>query len=100
MVDLNDYDVEPDLARASTIPSRWYTDPAFLDLEKQEIFWRTWQPVGRMDLLERAGDYLTCDVLGEPFVLTRGADGVLRGLSNVCRHRAGPVAAGKGNRKS
>ena len=39
-------------------------------------------------------------MLGEPLVVTRGTDGVLRAFYNVCRHRAGNVAAGKGNRKS
>ena len=31
------------------MPSRWYVDPAFLELEKPKVFWKTWQPVGRLD---------------------------------------------------
>ena len=56
--------------------------------------------MGRLDEVTRPGDFFTCEVLGEPLVITRGTDGVLRGFYNVCRHRAGNVAAGKGNRKS
>ena len=33
------------------------------------------------------GDYLAFDIAGEPLALIRGADGQLRALSNVCRHR-------------
>ena len=37
---LNDYVSTPDLTRAATLPSRWYTDPEFLQLEKERIFWK------------------------------------------------------------
>lgn len=99
-IDLSDFVPSPDLSTAQTMPSRWYTDPAFLQLEKEKVFWKTWQPVGRADMVARPGDYFTCDVVGERLVITRGIDGMLRGFYNVCAHRAGPVAAGKGNRKS
>lgn len=98
--DLSDYNPSSDLATAETMPSRWYVDPAILQLEKEKIFWQTWQPVGRADMVARPGDYFTCDVVGERLVITRGVDGRLRGFYNVCAHRAGPVASGKGNRKS
>ena len=97
---LDDYIFEPDLARAATLPARWYTHPDFLAEEKEKIFARTWQVVARVIELQRPGDFVTVDLLGEPLVLTRGTDGVLRGFYNVCRHRAGQVATGKGNRKS
>jgi len=98
--DLSDYTPSHDLATAETMPSRWYVDAAILQLEKEKIFWKTWQPVGRADMVARPGDYFTCDVVGERLVITRGVDGQLRGFYNVCAHRAGPVASGKGNRKS
>ena len=99
-MDLSDFTPQPDIAFATTLPSRWYKDPAFLELEREKIFGRTWQAVGRADMVLRPGDYFTCELQGEPLVITRDAAGDLRALSNVCRHRAGPVAAGKGNRKS
>lgn len=99
-IDLTDYDYTDDLSLAATIPARWYIDPAFLQLEKERIFWRTWQPVGRLDMVQRPGDFFTCDVLGEPLVVTRDLNGQLNAFYNVCRHRAGPVATGKGNRRT
>jgi choline monooxygenase len=100
MPDLTDFHYEPNLARAATLPARWYIASEFLPLEKDKIFARTWQAVGRTDEVARIGDFFTCEVLGEPLVVTRGTDGALRAFHNVCRHRAGNVAAGKGNRKS
>ena len=100
MLDLSDYQRQKDLSLAPTIPARWYLDPAFLHAETERIFRRTWQPVGRVEMVLRAGDFFTAEVLGEPVVVTHGTDGRLRAFSNVCRHRAGPVAMGRGNRKS
>ena len=99
-LDLSDFQPTDDLASAETMPARWYIEPAFLEAEKERIFWKTWQPVGRADMVRRPGDYFTCEVTGERLVVTRGADGVLRAFYNVCAHRAGPVAVGKGNRRS
>ncbi|MBC7813189.1 MAG: Rieske 2Fe-2S domain-containing protein [Burkholderiales bacterium] len=98
--DLSDFNPTSDLSRAETMPSRWYTDPQFLELEKDRVFWKTWQPVGRLDEVLRPGDFFACEVTGEPLVVTRGVDNQLRAFYNVCRHRGGPVALGKGNRKS
>ena len=99
-LDLSDYTPTSDLSRATTLPARWYTEPRFLELEKEKIFWKTWQPVGRTDMVARPGDFFTCEVTGEKLVVTRGLDNQLRAFFNVCPHRAGPVAVGKGNRRS
>src|SRR6185503_8446198 len=42
--------------------------------------------------------YFTTTIANEPLLIVRGNDGVLRAMSNVCRHRAGPVARGEGKR--
>lgn len=99
-LDLSDYQPTDDLAEAKTMPARWYTDSAFLELEKEKIFWKTWQPVGRVEDVQRIGDFFTCELVGEPLVITRNLDGDLRAFFNVCQHRAAIVAQGKGNRKS
>jgi choline monooxygenase len=91
--------IDPDIANAWTLPSRVYTDPAVLAFEKEKIFSRTWQVVAHSSRLANPGDFLTTDLAGEPLLLARGADGILRGFFNVCRHRAGPVADGCGSRK-
>jgi len=89
---------DPRLPYASTIPSHYYIDPAILDAENRNVFGRTWQLVGRAEQVREPGGYFTASVAGEPLLVVRGADGVLRAMSNVCRHRAGPVAKGEGKR--
>ncbi len=91
--------VDADIARSWTLPSHLYTDPAALADEQQRIFSRTWQLVARRDQLANPGDYVTTEVAGEPLLLVRDGEGKLRGLYNVCRHRAGPPAEGCGSRK-
>src|SRR5471030_398227 len=51
----SDYTFNPVLARASTIPARWYTDPAMLEGERRSVFGRTWQAVGRTDSVAAPG---------------------------------------------
>jgi len=99
-ISLDDYRYDPNLATASTLPARWYTSAEFLELERNRIFARTWQAVAHSVDLVRPGDFVACELAGEPLVITHGTDGILRGFYNVCRHRAGTLAVGKGNRKS
>lgn len=96
----SEFPFDPRLARARTPPSRWYTDPRVLEEEKEKVFSRTWQLVGRAEQVAEAGDYFTATVADEPVVVARGGDGELRAFSNVCRHRAGPVAEGCGRRRA
>src|SRR5262249_2303806 len=93
------YSFDKRLAYAETPPSWWYTDADFLEYEKKKIFSRTWQLVGRTDQVAEAGGYFTANICDESIIVARGADERLRSFSNVCRHRAGPVASGEGKRK-
>ena len=98
--ELGDYNPSDDLSRAETMPARWYTEPEFLTLEAEKIFYKTWQPVGRLDDVMRVGDFFSCEVLDQPLVIVRNTEGELRAFFNVCPHRAAVVAHGRGNRKS
>jgi choline monooxygenase len=79
------------LAEASTIPALWYVDPRIAELERFKVFSRTWQLVARTDQLNRPGDFVNTQVAGEPLIVVRGSDGVLRAFFNVCRHHAAAV---------
>jgi choline monooxygenase len=85
------YDETAPLERAWTIPGDWYTDPRVEALERRTVWSRTWQVVGRAAQVAEPGAFLTAVVGGEPIVVVRGADGVLRGFFNVCRHHAAAV---------
>ena len=98
--DLSDYNPSENLATAATMPARWYIEPEFLTLEAEKIFYKTWQPVGRLEDVARIGDFFTCEVLDQPLIVVRNRAGELRAFYNVCPHRAAVVAHGRGNRKS
>ena len=97
MMDLSDYSYTPELARAATLPARWYTDPAFLELEQRQVFGRTWQYAGHASAVAEPGSFLACEIAGEPVIVARDASGVLRAFSNVCRHRGAVLAEGCGS---
>jgi len=85
---LASYNDSAPLAEAHTIPASWYTDLRVAELEKQNVFARTWQAIARTDQLTVNGQYVTANLAGEPIVVVRGSDGKLRGFFNVCRHHA------------
>ena len=91
-------EIDPDLSRASTIPAPWYFESEALEREHRMVFERTWQFVGSLHRLPDPGSYFTTTVGREPVLMVRGRDGVVRALSNVCRHRAGSVARGAGRK--
>lgn len=85
------------LDRAETLPPACYTDAEFYEFEKDALFNHEWLCVGREDWVKEPGDYFTTHIVGEPIVVTRARDGVVRAMSSVCQHRAMLVAEGKGN---
>lgn len=99
-MDAEAYEFDESIERAQTPPASWYTDARVLAEERQRVFGRTWQLAGRAEQVAEPGGFFTTEVGGEPVVVVRDAAGCLRAFSNVCRHRAGPVAAGEGLCKS
>jgi choline monooxygenase len=85
------YDANAPLAEASTIPAPWYVDARIAELESSAVFSKTWQLVGRVEQVVAPGQFIRASVAGEPIVVVRGNDGVLRGFYNVCRHHAAAV---------
>ncbi|HEY7099982.1 MAG TPA: aromatic ring-hydroxylating dioxygenase subunit alpha [Terriglobales bacterium] len=92
---LASYNDDAPLSEASTIPAPWYVDSRVADLESEAVFAKTWQMVGRIEQVEKPGQFITAVVGGEPIVVVRGNDGMLRGFFNVCRHHAAAVVTEK-----
>jgi phenylpropionate dioxygenase-like ring-hydroxylating dioxygenase large terminal subunit len=88
----------PDAARSATLPAYYYYDPDVYEREKQEIFYKTWQYVGYLKDLQKAGDYITADIIDQKILVVRGKDDRLRAFYNVCMHRGHVLAEGKGNK--
>jgi len=88
---LNLYNPHDPLDHAWTIPSPWYFDQAIARLEQDNVFATSWQVVGRVDQVQKKGEFFTADIGGEPIVVARGEDDQLRAFYNVCRHHAAAV---------
>src|SRR5580698_4023634 len=88
---LSRYNDRAPLSEASTIPAPWYVDPRIAELERVNVFSKTWQLVARTEQVAKAGEFVSARLAGEPIVFVRGSDGELRGFYNVCRHHAAAV---------
>ncbi len=64
-----------------------FLNPALFDLEMARIFESTWVFVGIESDIAQPHDFVTTQIGRVPILLTRAADGTLRGLINSCRHR-------------
>ena len=80
------------LDRGESLPARWYTDPSILEQEMLGIFRKSWNYVGPLAELAKAGDYVTGYAGNVPVVVVRN-DKALAGFVNVCRHRRHQVMA-------
>lgn len=94
------YRFDPDLSRASTIPSSWYHGDESFRRDRESVFYRSWNLVGRTDQVAAPGDYFTSRIGDENLLFVCDPAGTIRGFYNVCRHRAGPLATGSGNSRT
>ncbi len=98
------FGVDPDVTRAATIASTFYTGQAAFDEAKEKIFSRTWQWAATADDVKVPGQVFPFTLLegclDEPLLLARDMDDDVRCLSNVCTHRGNIVCEGAGNERS
>ncbi len=87
--------VDPEIARAETLPARAFSDPAFLERELATVFARSWlvvPPVAEassrpiVELLAEPESYAPVSVAGRPLLLRRDERGRARAFPNVCTH--------------
>lgn len=87
--------VDPEIAKARTLATDFYTDPGCYQEAKEKIFASSWQFIGDAALVSEPGQCcpvtLLENYLDEPLVLTRDKDSKLHLLSNVCTHRGNIV---------
>jgi phenylpropionate dioxygenase-like ring-hydroxylating dioxygenase large terminal subunit len=73
-----------------------YVSPAFQARERDAVWMKVWQVVGRADELPEAGDWKEYRLFDQSWLVVRGDDGRLRGFVNSCRHRGNKLCEGKG----
>jgi Rieske 2Fe-2S family protein len=79
--------VHPESFLLSTLPGRYYYDPAIYQLEQERIFSQMWVCVGRAGALPDPGTYQLVALGQESIIVVRNRDGMLNAFLNVCRHR-------------
>jgi choline monooxygenase len=83
---------------ASTLIPDAYTDQSYFELEREQVFARSWVPVCVADEVANPGDFLAVEVAGRSIIVCRNRAGELRAHHNVCRHRGARLCdAGPGH---
>jgi choline monooxygenase len=88
---IESYDPSAPLSEACGPPRAWYSDPRILDLERRSVFAGSWQMAASADQLREPGCYIAFDLAGEPVLIVRGTDNLIRGFFNVCRHKGAMI---------
>lgn len=87
--------VDPNIARAQTLPPEFYRSIHYLEESKEKVFARSWQLVGDTDQVKEPGWTTPVELLphylAEPLLLTRDKKNDLHCLSNACTHRGNLV---------
>jgi choline monooxygenase len=97
---MRDFSVDPEIARAATLPSWVYSDPEVFAAQRERVFARSWQLVGDTDRVRVPGQVSPTlfleGMLEEPLLLTRDAKDEVHCVSNVCTHRGTILCEGDG----
>jgi len=79
------YDEEA--VRSHSINTRCYLDSKFLQIEREQVFHRSWQFVCHEEKLREPNSYIAIEVQGQSVVAIRNKAGKLKAFYNVCKHR-------------
>ncbi len=90
--------IHPDIAKANTLSTDYYTSPQYLESSKEKIFAPSWQFIGSTHMLSGKSTAVPFTLLegyiNEPLALTRNNDDTLHCISNVCTHRGNLLVPG------
>ncbi|MGX5664520.1 aromatic ring-hydroxylating oxygenase subunit alpha [Rhizobium daejeonense] len=79
----------------------FYFDPAIFERDMERVFFRHWHCLAHESVIPNPGDFEVFKLASEAVILTRGADGSVHALLNLCRHRGAEVCTKeKGNAKA
>lgn len=85
-----------------SLDQAFYLDPAFYQLDLEQIYYKDWVFVGHDCELDMPGMYLTVQIGAYSVIVLRRDDGTIGALHNSCRHRGSRIckeAKGKVGRR-
>jgi Rieske 2Fe-2S family protein len=74
-----------------TLPGEFFTSEEIFRVERERIFRDRWLYAGHVSEIPRPGDYFLFELDHESVVVLRDAEGGVRALHNVCRHRGSRI---------
>lgn len=80
-------DVDRPIESARGLPNALYADPQLFEYEKKRLFSKGWACIGFGKDVPKPGDAQPVNFAGNPLLLLRDKEGVIRVFHNVCRHR-------------
>ncbi|HET8710548.1 MAG TPA: aromatic ring-hydroxylating dioxygenase subunit alpha [Spongiibacteraceae bacterium] len=72
-----------------------FTCPDYAARERELIWMKVWQTVGRVEDLPEVGDWKTYNIYDQSFIIVKGNDGKIRGFVNACTHRGNVMCTEK-----
>jgi len=76
-----------ELTEPVTIGAEAYISEEYARQERDKLWRKVWQQVGRVEEIPEVGDYLTYEILDDSIVVVRTAPDKLAAYHNVCPHR-------------
>jgi len=90
-----------ELSDAVTYDVDAYISPEYARAERDRLWRKVWQQVGRVEDIPEIGDYLTYDILDDSILVVRAGADEIRAYHNVCAHRGRRlVETAKGHRNA
>lgn len=83
-----------DLVRGDQVHRDLYLSAEVFALERTRLFRRAWLFVGHDSQIPLAGNFITCELAGEPVLMLRREDASIVVLHNRCAHKGAPVVSG------
>jgi phenylpropionate dioxygenase-like ring-hydroxylating dioxygenase large terminal subunit len=76
-----------ELSTPTTIGVEAYTSEAYARAERDKLWRKVWQQVGRVEEIPDVGSYLTYDILDDSIIVVRTGPNEFAAHHNVCMHR-------------
>jgi phenylpropionate dioxygenase-like ring-hydroxylating dioxygenase large terminal subunit len=70
-----------------TVGAEAYISESYARAERDRLWRKVWQQVGRVEEIPEVGDFLTYDILDDSIIVVRAAPDAIRAYYNVCSHR-------------
>lgn len=80
----------------SRVPGERYYDRDFFELERERLWYKTWQLACRLQEIPEPGDYVEYEICDQSILIVHQQDSSLKAFFNVCPHRATQIAKGEG----